>query len=355
MINAIIGTIFHSLGGFAAGSFYMPYKKVKAWSWETYWIIGGVFSWLLIPILAAALTVPGYQKIISSTESNTLLLTYLFGLLWGISGLTFGLSMRYLGLSLGMSIALGFCSAFGALVPSFYYYFYPKEGVKHIGDMLSSSGGLLVLLSVLICLIGIGICGKAGMMKEKESNVETPQVIEEFDLKKGLLVATMSGFLSAFFSFGIAAGKPMADVAIASATANGSTTLFVNNVVFVIILLGGLTTNAIYSIYKLIQNKSYPELIDSKKPLANNYIFSALAGTTWFLQFFFYGMGETQLGSGASSWILHMSTIIITSNLWGLKLGEWDNVSQKTKRTILIGVGVIILSVIVSALGSSLA
>jgi hypothetical protein len=40
-----------------------------------------------------------------------------FGALWGIGGLTFGLTMRYLGMSLGMGVALGFCAAFGTLVP----------------------------------------------------------------------------------------------------------------------------------------------------------------------------------------------------------------------------------------------
>jgi L-rhamnose-H+ transport protein len=277
------------------------------------------------------------------------------GVLWGIGGLTFGLSMRYLGMSLGMSVALGFCSAFGALVPPIYYNFFPTADKTNFSDMLSSNSGLVVLLSVIVCLLGIAICGKAGMLKEKELDDATKKEgVKEFNLSKGLIVATISGILSACFSFGIEAGKPMAAVAETAAKANGSTTLFVNNVVFVVILLGGLTTNFIWCVYLNIKNKTYSNYTDTKAPLKNNYFFAALAGTTWFLQFFFYGMGETKLGNGASSWILHMATIIITSNLWGIKFGEWNGVSKKTMNQLYLGVGIILLSVILGGVAKLL-
>lgn len=346
-MQALLGVIFHFIGGFASGSFYLPYKKVKGWHWESYWLAGGIFSWLIVPLIAAWLTVPGFVDIISNTDGKTLFYTYLMGLLWGVGGLTFGLSMRYLGMSLGMSVALGFCSAFGALVPSFYYNFYPEADKVSFSDMLQSSSGLVVLLSVVVCLVGIAICGKAGMRKEKELSAEQKaEGVKEFNLPKGLIVATISGILSACFSFGIEAGKPMAEVAKASAEAAGKSTLFVNNVVFVVILLGGLTTNFIWCVILNVRNRSYTDYTNSRTPLPNNYLFAAIAGATWFLQFFFYGMGETKLGNGASSWILHMASIIIVSNLWGIKFGEWKGVSQKTFRTLIVGVCVILLSVV---------
>jgi L-rhamnose-H+ transport protein len=346
-MHGLLGVIFHFLGGFASGSFYLPYKKVKAWSWESYWLAGGLFSWLIVPLLAAWLTVPGFISIIRATDGGTLFYTYLMGLLWGVGGLTFGLSMRYLGMSLGMSVALGFCSAFGALVPSFYYNFYPQAGKTSFTDMLQSNSGLVVLLSVLVCLIGITVCGKTGMRKEKELSAEQKTAgVKEFNLSKGLLVATISGILSACFSFGIEAGKPMAEAAKAAAEGAGKSTLFVNNVVFVVILLGGLTTNFIWCVILNIKNKSYGNYTDRKTPLLNNYLFSAIAGATWFLQFFFYGMGETKLGNGASSWILHMASIIIVSNLWGIKFNEWKGVSKPTFRVLLLGVAIILLSVV---------
>src|SRR5215217_1325837 len=330
-MQIIFGVIFHFIGGFASGSFYIPYKKVKGWAWESYWIVGGIFSWLIVPLLAAWLTVPNFIDIIKNTEGSVLFYTYLMGLLWGVGGLTFGLSMRYLGMSLGMSVALGFCSAFGALVPSFYYDIYAQEGKTSFTDMLHSNNGLVVLLSVVVCLAGIAICGRAGILKEKElSPDQQKEGVKEFNLSKGLIVATVSGILSACFSFGIEAGKPMAEVARQAAEASGTTTLFVNNVVFVVILLGGLTTNFIWCMILNTRNKTFGDYTNSKAPLKTNYVFAALAGTTWFLQFFFYGMGETKLGNGASSWILHMASIIIVSNLWGIKFNEWKGVGKKT-------------------------
>jgi L-rhamnose-H+ transport protein len=354
-MQALLGVIFHFLGGFASGSFYLPYKKVNAWQWESYWLAGGLFSWLIVPLIAAAFTVPGFIDIIWHADAETLFYTYLMGFLWGIGGLTFGLSMRYLGMSLGMSVALGLCSAFGSLVPSIYYNFYPQEGKINFTDMLQSNSGLLVLLSVLVCLLGIAICGRAGMRKEKELPDKSKQeAVKEFNLGKGLIVATVSGILSACFSFGIEAGKPLADAAKALAEAKGLSELFVNNVTFVVILLGGLTTNFIWCVSLNIKNKSYTDYTNVKTPLAKNYLFSALAGTTWFLQFFFYGMGETKLGNGASSWILHMASIIIVSNLWGIYFNEWKGVSKKTFNILLLGVGIILLSVVMGGVAKLL-
>ncbi len=354
-MNAVFGVIFHFIGGAASGSFYLPYKKIKGWAWESYWLAGGVFSWLIIPFIAAWLTVPDFIAIIKNTAHITLFWTYLMGLLWGIGGLTFGLAMRYLGMSLGMSVALGFCSAFGALVPSFYYNFNPAEGKISFTDMLHSSSGLVVLLSVVVCLAGIAVCGKAGMRKEKElSDEQKKEGVKEFNLTKGLLVATVSGILSACFSFGIEAGKPMAEAAKVMAETRGSSTLFINNVSFVVILLGGLTTNFIWCVLLNIKNKSYSDYTNKKSPLISNYIFAAIAGTTWFLQFFFYGMGETKLGNGASSWILHMASIIIVSNLWGIKFNEWKAVSKKTFNTLLFGVAIILLSVLLGGIAKML-
>jgi len=350
-MNVLLGVIFHSIGGFASGSFYMPFKKVKGWAWESYWIIGGLFSWLIVPPLAAFLTVPGFASIIGSTAGNILAITFLMGLLWGIGGLTYGLGVRYLGMSLGNSVVLGFCSAFGALIPAIYYSINPTAGKISLIYMLQHPGGQLVLLGVLVCLIGIAISGSAGWKKEKELSPEqTKASVAEFSLVKGLIIAIISGILSSFFNFGIEAGKPMAEEAVKA----GFNPLFQNNVTFVVILWGGLTTNLIWTTILNLKNKTYGNFVDLKKPLLNNYFFAALAGTTWFMQFFFYGMGESKLGNGASSWILHMSTIILTANMWGLYNKEWKGVSTKTFFTFVTGIAVILLSVVIVAIGNSI-
>jgi L-rhamnose-H+ transport protein len=350
-MQIILGVIFHFIGGFASGSFYIPFKKVKGWSWESYWIIGGIFSWLIVPPLAAWLTLPGFSEIISTTSSDVLLWTIVFGVLWGIGGLTYGLGVRYLGMSLGNSVVLGFCSAFGALVPSIYYNFSPAEGKTSFTDMITTTWGQIVLLGVLICLLGIYICGRAGMMKERElSEADKKKSVAEFNMMKGLVVAITSGILSSCFNFGIEAGKPMAEMAVA----NGLNPLYQNNVTYVVLLWGGLSTNFIWCMILNTRNKTFGDYTNKATPLVNNYFFAALAGTTWFLQFFFYGMGESKLGNGASSWILHMAFIIIIANVWGIILKEWKEVGKKTKTTITIGIATIILSVLIVGYGNSL-
>jgi L-rhamnose-H+ transport protein len=352
-MQAILGVFFHFIGGFASGSFYIPFKKVKNWAWESYWIVGGFFSWLIVPFLAAWITVPDFLAIIGNTDGMTLFWTYFMGVLWGIGGLTFGLAMRYLGLSLGMSVALGYTSAFGSLIPPIYRDLVGSADANAatFSGMLHSASGQMVLAGVLVCLAGIAICGKAGMMKENElPEDKKKESIQEFNLRKGLIVATISGILSACFNFGIEAGKPMAEIAVQQ----GSNPLFQNNVIFVVLLWGGLTTNLLWCLLLNARNKTFSDYTNKATPLASNYLFAAIAGTTWFLQFFFYGMGESKLGNGASSWILHMAFIIMVSSLWGITLREWKGVSKKTFGTIILGILTIMASVLLVGYGNSL-
>jgi L-rhamnose-H+ transport protein len=350
-MQAILGIIFHFIGGFASGSFYMPYKKVKSWHWESYWIVGGLFSWLIVPPLAAWFTVPGFSDIIRATSTDTIKYTILFGVLWGVGGLTYGLGVRYLGMSLGNSVVLGFCSAFGALVPSIYYNFNPTPGKTTFNDLLTTGWGRIILAGVLLCLVGIYICGKAGMMKEKQlPEEEKKKSVAEFSLAKGLIVAIFSGIMSACFNFGIEAGKPMAEADVRA----GLNPLYQNNVTYVVLLWGGLSTNLIWCMILNFRNKSFDNYADGNTPLLKNYLFSAMAGTIWFLQFFFYGMGESKLGNGASSWILHMAFIILVANMWGIILKEWKGVSKQTKLVITLGIATIMLSVFVVGYGNAL-
>ena len=358
-MQIILGVIFHFIGGFASGSFYVPYKKVKGWAWESYWIIGGLFSWLIIPPLAAWVTIPNFTSIISQASVSTIFWTYFWGVLWGIGGLTYGLGMRYLGMSLGNSVLLGFTSVFGALVPSIYYNFVPTEGKITFTDLITSVPGRVILIGIIICLIGIYICGRAGVLKEKELPEEKKkESIKEFSLVKGLIVCTISGILSACFNYGIEAGTPMAEVANnlwkSSHPEATAEFLFQNNVIYIILMWGGLTTNFIWCMYLNARNKTFGDYTNKRTNLLNNYFFAALAGTIWFLQFFFYGMGESKLGNGASSWILHMAFIILVANMWGIALKEWKGVSKKTKTTITIGILTILLSVIIVGYGNSL-
>jgi len=202
-----------------------------------------------------------------------------------------------------------------------------------------------------MCLLGIYICGRAGVLKEREMNEEDKKKsVAEFSLMKGLIVAVTSGILSSCFNFGIEAGKPMAEAAVSK----GLNPLYQNNVTYVVLLWGGLATNFIWCMILNVRNKTFGDYGNKNTPLFNNYLFAAIAGTTWFMQFFFYGMGESKLGNGASSWILHMAFIILIANMWGIALKEWHGVSKKTRSTIIIGISMIILSVLVVGYGNAI-
>ncbi|HEX8351230.1 MAG TPA: L-rhamnose/proton symporter RhaT [Hymenobacter sp.] len=344
-MNVFLGVVLHALGGFASGSFYLPYKKINGWAWESYWLVGGLFSWLVAPFLLGSLTVPNLLGVLQQAPTSTLLWTYMWGILWGFGGLTFGLAMRYLGLSLGMAITLGLCAVFGTLVPPIYK--------NEFAQLVSNISGQVIIAGLGVCVAGILICGAAGMMKEKSLTQEQKQAsIAEFDIRKGAMVAIFSGIMSACFSFGLTAGDAIAQLA----AKNGTNPLFVNNATLVIILLGGLTTNACWTIYLNIKNRTYTDYLNPSYPALRNVIFCALAGFTWYFQFFFYGMGDSQLGNYKfSGWTLHMAFIIIFSSFWGLYLHEWRGANRPTMRAISLGILTVVLSTVVVGIGNYLA
>jgi L-rhamnose-H+ transport protein len=340
-----LGIFLHSIGGFAAGSFYIPFKKVRNWAWESYWLVNGFMSWIIMPWIIACITVPGLISILREAPKGSIFWSYLFGLLWGIGGLTFGLSMRYLGMSLGYAIALGFCAAFGTIIPPVY------DGT--FGDLITSASGLTTLGGVVVCLLGIAICGWAGMSKEKElPDEKKKETIKEFNFVKGLWVAIFAGVMSACMAFGIAAGDPIAELAVEQ----GVPSLWQKSPVFICILAGGFTTNFIWCVILNIKNRTASNYLDkTNSPLAGNYIYSALAGMTWYFQFMFYGMGTTKMGKyDFSSWTIHMAFIIVFSNIWGLIFREWKGSSRRTHIIVLAGILVLILSTFIVGLGNYL-
>jgi L-rhamnose-H+ transport protein len=357
--NPLLGVFFHWLGGLASGSFYVPFRRVKSWAWETYWLVGGFFSWIVVPWMLAAVMTRDLFTVLHETPNSSMIWTYTFGVLWGLGGLTFGLTMRYLGMSLGMAVALGYTAAFGTLMP-------PIVRGEFASEVLGTHSGRIILAGVGICMLGIVFAGAAGMSKEREmSEVQKKEAIKEFDLKRGLLVATFSGVMSACFAYGLAAGDPIKELTIK----HGTATLWQGLPVLVVLLLGGFTTNFIWCVILNIRNGTgyqyfKPEIrgeeVEATKkgahaPMLSNYFFSALAGTTWYMQFFFYTMGETQMGRYKfSSWTLHMASIMIFSTLWGIALHEWKGSGARTKVLVALSLLVLIASTIVVGYGNYL-
>jgi L-rhamnose-H+ transport protein len=377
--NPPLGVGFHWLGGLAAGSFYVPYRKVKHWSWETYWLAGGIFSWILAPWFFALLLTHGLLAAVRETPGSTLFWVYFFGFLWGFGGLTFGLTMRYLGMSLGMGVALGYCTAFGTLLPPIFKIFLPKIPVpESISQIASTTPGQITLAGVAVCLLGICVAALAGLTKEREMPEEQKKkTIAEFNFKKGILVATFSGIMSAGMSFGITASNPIGDASRAAHTSE----LWTGLPGLVVILAGGFTVNCVWCLLLNLKNRSgyqyfashvraehaglknsegapggsAPSSGDLKVPMLANYLFSALAGTLWYFQFFFYTMGKTQMGKyDFASWTLHMASIIIFSTMWGWIFHEWKGSSKKAHLLIAGGIATLILSTIVIGYGTYL-
>jgi len=337
-MNPIAGIFLIALGSIGAASFYVPFKKVKTWAWESYWLSQGVAAWIIAPLVFAMIFVPNLFTIIHEAPLNAKLMAMFFGALWGFGGLTFGLSIRYLGIALGQSIALGLCAAFGTLIPVLI-------------NSEQSTNKILIITGVAITIAGISIIGYAGSLKGKEmSEEEKKAAVKEFALKKGLFIAVFAGVMSACFNFGFTSAKPIEDIA----KAHGTDPLFLKNPSLIFILLGGFITNLVYCGYLNIKNKTYKDYFSVPGSVfLNNLFFTFLAGLLWFLQFHFFGMGSSKLPPSMAvfGWSILMALNIAISNIWGIFLNEWKGVRKKTFIVLIIGIVVLILSTFIVKLG----
>jgi L-rhamnose-H+ transport protein len=393
--NPALGVLFHWLGGLASGSFYVPYKGVKHWAWETYWLAGGFFSWIIAPWILASFLTKDLFAVLGQAPASALFWAFFFGLLWGVGGLTFGLTMRYLGLSLGMAVVLGLCAAFGTLMP-------PIFRGEFMTQVVGTSSGRVILFGIFVCLAGITAAGLAGISKERAMSPEQQRAaIQEFDLRKGIGVAVLSGVMSACFAYGLAAGDPIKTLTVQHGTAK----LWQGLPVLIVVLVGGFLTNFIWCLILLMRNKTGYQFFDShirldgpkdepiietavdapsrevvehigsshrgdtqvavmspappraavRAPMLRNYLLCALAGTTWYFQFFFYTMGESQMGRyGFSSWTLHMASIIIFSSLWGIGFKEWKGAGARAGSLLALALFLLVASTMIVGYGNYL-
>jgi len=354
-MNPLLGVLFHWLGGASSASFYVPYRRIHLWSWEIFWLTGGVFSWIVAPWIFASLRTNDLLGVLGNSPNSVLFWCYFWGALWGVGGLTFGLTMRYLGLSLGMAVALGFTTIIGTLGPPIF------RGT--LGEVAGTLAGKITLLGLAMTLVGVVVVGKAGRAKESDlRHLRASAGVVEYSLNKGLLIALLSGVMSGCFAWGLDAGKAIRELSLAA----GTDPLAQGLPVLCVVLLGGFTTNFIWCAYLIYRHRSAGQFFGrltseqgsegAKSRLLRNYSLAAFGGTLWYLQFFFYTMGESQMGRYAfSSWTLHMASIILFSTLWGFALKEWSGVSSKTRSLVWWGIGLLVGSTAVIGWGNSLA
>jgi L-rhamnose-H+ transport protein len=356
MANPFLGVCLHGIGGVAHGSFYAPLRKLRHWRWETGWLVQGMAAWVVTPWLVAVVAGAQPLTVLQQSPVKSLALAYLFGMMWGFGSLTFGLTMRYLGMSLGMAVALGYCAAFGTLIPPLV------QGT--FGVLLSTAAGWMVLAGVAVCLLGIGLCGYAGIRKEREmTTLEKNAAISEFSLIKGFLVATFSGIMSAGFAYGIKWGQPIAELA----RNLGAADIFKNAPVFIVVMAGGFTVNCAWCLLLSWRNHSLRDYIAIRAPdgsspeagnavMVANYLLAMAAGVIWYTGFFFYGMGTTKMGRyDFSSWSIHLAFVIVFSTLCGILALEWKGVSRRTMGWVFLAIFVLILSTVVTGFGNALA
>ena len=337
-MNILIGLLIIAVGAFCQSSCYVPINKIKKWSWESYWIVQGIFAWLVFPLLGALLAVPDGHSLVElfgTTPSFNLWMTVLFGVLWGVGGLTFGLSMRYLGVALGQSIALGTCAGLGTIMgPVLLNAFFPELNALQ-------SLTFAVIMGVVVTLLGITIIGVAGSMKAASlSEEEKKAAVKDFNFPKGLTIALLAGFMSGCFNVGLEFGK---DIHFGEFTDPMFRTLPAT----LLVTLGGFVTNAFYCFYQNHKNKTWSDY-KMGSVWSNNLIFCALAGALWYSQFFGLSLGCSFFETGGTldtlTFCILMALNVTFSNVWGIILKEWKGCSRKTIVVLIIGIIVLIAS-----------
>ena len=340
-MEILLGLLIIAIGSFGQSSSYVPINKVKNWAWESFWIVQGIFAWLVFPLLGALLGVPEGMGLFELLGNGGAAKAIVYGILWGVGGLTFGLSMRYLGVALGQSISLGTCAGFGTLLPAIF-----------AGTNLFQGQGLILLVGVCITLAGIAVIGYAGSLRSKNMTEEEKKAaIKDFALTKGLLVALLAGVMSACFALGLDAGTPIKEAALT----NGVKPLFAGLPVILLVTFGGFLTNAAYCIQQNIKNKTGKDYFSVPGGIfVNNVLFCALAGVLWYSQFFGPEMGKSFLVDSpllmAFSWSILMSLNVTFSNVWGILLKEWKGCNSKTISVLVIGLVILVFSVFAPSL-----
>ncbi len=335
-MEIIIGLVIIAIGAFCQSSSYVPINKIRSWSWESYWIVQGIFAWVLLPLAGALLAVPEGRSLMELFMRNpgATWLTVLFGVLWGIGGLTFGLSMRYLGVALGQSIALGTCAGLGTVLgPVVLNALYPGQGM--LATLTAS-----VIIGVVVTLAGIAIIGVAGSMKSASlSEEEKKEAVKDFNFPKGMAVALLCGLMSACFAIGLAVGGEI--------RYEGVNPMFETLPATLLVTLGGFATNAVYCLVQNSRNHTWGDYTKGSVWM-NNLLFCLLAGALWYSQFFGLSLGKGFLAGSpvllTFAWCILMALNVVFSNVWGIILKEWKGCSRKTLVVLIIGIAVLIVS-----------
>ncbi len=342
-IFVLYGILLISVGALMSGSFAIPFDKVKNWKWENYWLIYSLFAYVVIPLIICLLFAPGFMQALGEIPTRTLCWVFLLGTIYGAANLTFGLSLRYLGIALGYALSLGLMMAIGTLVPPML------DG--RLVKLFEGNGGIMLLSGILISLVGIGISGYAGLLKSKQASSKEG-INKEFNIRKGIAAALFVGVAGSSAALGIEQGKPIADACVKF----GTSPLFQDSAVFLVLYSGSFLTTLVWCIYLSVKNKTYSNFVRrSSNSLGVNYLCCAFAGFLWYINYVFFGMGKSQMGEFSFvAWGILMILTIVFATLWGLYRGEWKGVTVKTRGLMWIGLIVLIFASFLIGISSSI-
>ncbi len=342
--NPVVGTGLHAIGGMSAASCYTPYEKVKQWPWGIFWLVQAFFAWLIMPLVIGYFTVPDLFAVLNESPFRAIWTAFLFGAIYGFGGLSFGLAIRNIGYSLTYTVAIGISAVFGTIIPMMM----SGNVVEHF----RGTGGSIVLLGMVVSILGVVLCGRAGFLKER--NLKDNAQVGTFNMRKGLFLAITAGILSGVWGISLAMGEPISAVAARHGSGN-----FQGNAKLIISSLGCLLTNVTWFTWAALKDGSIGYLFDVKKTgrktYLRNFALSALAGTMWYGQFFFYGLGHVKMGHFKfASWVLHMTMLIFFSYIIGILMKEWKKVSSKTFFTLIVALLVLVCSFVLISYGGYL-
>ncbi len=342
--NPLLGVGLHAIGALFAATCYTPQKKVRGWSWQTYWLTQASFCWLLLPVIGAWLTIPDLLAVLREAPSNAMWHAFFLGSAYGIGGTAFGIAIRYIGFSLTYAIAVGLSSVLGTLIPPLV------KGT--LADVIHKPGAEWIVSGIIIGTIGIAGAGWAGRLKENDLSAQNNR--GEFSLSKGLLLSLLAGVLSAVYGFALEAGTPIADVAAAHGAG-----VFRGNVIYIFSNSGAFLTTAIYCLWLHARHKTLGELVElpagaEKNSLPVNFSMAAITGLFWYGQFFFYNLGHVRLGEkfAFTSWAIHMIMLVLFSNIMGVLLNEWRHCRQLTHSMVGIALVVLVAAVLMLTYGN---
>jgi L-rhamnose-H+ transport protein len=341
-MEVINGVLFHAAGASSAALCYTPQKKVRGWSWQTYWLTQAFICWFVLPLVVAYITIPQLFTVLSEAPGGAMQKSVWLGAAYGIGGTAFGIAIRYVGFSLTYAIAVGISCVLGTLLPPIVH--------GTLGEVLNGHGASYLVAGIGMGATGIALCGLAG--RKKESDLAQQQDTKAgFSLAKGLPLCLLAGILSALYGFSLDQGQPIADVAFKYGAGN-----FQGNVIYIFSNTGAFVATVLYCLYLHNKEKTFHQFIEpGNAGLGKNYLMSVLTGFLWYGQFFFYGLGHVRMGNYQfSSWAIHMIMLVLLSAVAGLLMREWKNCSNSTMRVLWVALTVLIAAVLLLTYGNYL-